>query len=380
MTCLRVGVVGCGAAAQIMHIPSLRRLSHQFALAALADASDRVVQTLGERLNVARRYTDWRELIDDVDVDVVLVACPNAYHAEVVVAALAVGKHVLVEKPMCLTLREADALVDAQQRTGLVLQVGYMRRYPAAFRSACEAVADLHEIRFVRVRNILGLNELVGDQVADLVRPSDLSETQLRRVSEDQDRLLREALGADVTAEDRHTYFFLSSLNTHDLSAMRDLIGVPRRVLYAARRNGGVSPFVTAAFDFDGFVCHLETGFDELPRVEQDLTVYGNDRVITVAFETGYVRNLPVRLTITETEGRTGTVEHVLTPTWEDPFVSEWRAFHASVTAGAPVRASAADARLDVELCADIVDAVRASADAGPASQERVDVVIDGQC
>ncbi|MFZ0388563.1 MAG: Gfo/Idh/MocA family oxidoreductase [Solirubrobacteraceae bacterium] len=362
MTCLRVGVVGCGEAAQIMHIPSLRRLSHQFALAALADASARVVQTLGERLNVARRYTDWHDLINDVDVDVVLVACPNAYHAEVVLAALAVGKHVLVEKPMCLTPREADALVDAQQRTGLVLQVGYMRRYPAAFRAACEAVADLHEIRFARVRNILGLNELVADQVADMVRPSDLSSAQLRRIFDDQDRLLREALGSDVTPEDRHTYFFLLSLNTHDLSAMRDLIGVPRRVLYATRRNGGVSPFMTAAFDFGGFVCHLESGFDELPRVEQDLTVYGNDRVVNVAFETGYVRNLPVRLTITETSDRTGTVQHVLTPTWEDPFVSEWRAFHACVTDGTPVRASAADARLDIRLCIDITSAVQASA------------------
>jgi predicted dehydrogenase len=297
----------------------------------------------------------------------VLVACPNAYHADVALAALAAGKHVLVEKPMCLTLREADALVDAQQRTGLVLQVGYMRRYPAAFRAACDAVADLHEIRFARVRNILGLNELVGDQVADMVRPSDLSEAQLHRVAEDQDRLLLEALGSDIAAEDRHTYFFLSSLNTHDLSAMRDLIGVPRRVLYAVRRNGGVSPFMTAAFDFGDFVCHLESGFDELPRVEQDLTVYGNDRVVNVAFETGYVRNLPVRLTITETSGRTGTVQHVLTPDWEDPFVSEWRAFHACVTDGVPVRASAADARLDVRLCADIVDAIRASAGDNPA-------------
>jgi predicted dehydrogenase len=74
------------------------------------------------------------------------------------------------------------------------------------------------------------------------------------------------------------------------------------------------------------------------------------------------VRNLPVRLTVTEARGRLGTSTRVVVPSWEDPFVSEWKAFHAAVTAGAPVRASASDARLDLELCAAVARAASATA------------------
>jgi predicted dehydrogenase len=355
---LRVAVVGCGEAAQIMHLPSLRRLEDRFALAGLADASAAVADGVGERCNVAVRTTDWRALVAREDVDAVLVAAPNAYHADVALAALAAGKHVLVEKPMCLTPREADALVAAEARSGLVVQVGYMRRCAPAFLEACRIVAALPEIHLARVRNLLGLNELIAEQAARVVRPTDLDAAAAGRAAADQDRALREALGEDADPEARHTYFFLLSLASHDLSAMRDLIGSPRRVLYAARRDGRVGPFITAAFDYGAFVCHYEAGFDELPRVEQDLQVYGSDRVVRVAYDTPYVRNLPVRLTVTGAAGRTGTEERLVVPSWEDPFVSEWVAFHRSVTEGAPVRASPADARLDVALCREITRAV----------------------
>jgi len=359
---IRIGVVGAGEAAQVMHLPSLRRLEAGFAVTALADVSARVASTVAARWAVPAWETDWRRVIARDDVDAVLVACPNAYHAEVTLAALDAGLHVLVEKPMCLTMREAEAVAAAAERAARVVQVGYMRRYAPAFLDACALVRALPAINLARVRNILGLNELIGDQAVAVERPDDLPEAVRARAARDQHALLREALGTDADAEDLHTYFFLLSLTSHDFSAMRDLIGMPERVLYAARRNGRVSPFVTAAFDFGSFVCHFEAGFDELPRVEQVLDVYAPDRVVRVAYDTGYVRNLPVRLTTTDASGRTGTVERVAIPSWEDPFVSEWRAFHASVTAGAPVTASPADARLDLELGLAVVDAITRSA------------------
>ena len=61
------------------------------------------------------------------------MACPHAYHAEVAIDALRHGKHVLVEKPLALTLREADAIIAAGRAAGRVVQVGYMRRHAQAF-------------------------------------------------------------------------------------------------------------------------------------------------------------------------------------------------------------------------------------------------------
>ena len=74
-----------------------------------------------------------------------LVANPNAFHAEVTLDAIAAGKHVLVEKPMCITRREADQIIAAQKNSNLVVQVGYMRRYAPAFlgRSVCCRMEDL---------------------------------------------------------------------------------------------------------------------------------------------------------------------------------------------------------------------------------------------
>jgi predicted dehydrogenase len=360
---VRVGLVGCGEVAQIMHLPSLRQLDDRFSVTAAADVSGTVVHGVGEQWGIppSRRLRDWREVVGSDDVDAVLITCPNAYHAEIAIAALEAGKHVLVEKPMALTRHDAEDVVAAQQRTGLVVQVGYMRRYAPAFLEACRLVSEMDAVRLARVRNVLCLNEMIGDQAVNVIRAADLPPELLARAAADQDELLREELGPDAGDEALHTYFFLLSLCTHDFSAMRDLIGRPRRLLYATRRNGRVSAFMTMAFDYGDFVCHYEAGFDELPRVEQDLQVYASDRVVNVAFDTTYVRNKPVRLTVTEAVGRVGTERRVLTPSWEDPFVSEWRAFHASVVDGSPVRASAADALLDIELCRTVADHITRS-------------------
>jgi predicted dehydrogenase len=354
---VRIGIVGCGAAAQVMHLPSLRLLDDLFTVTALADVGPQVAESVGALWNVPARHTDWRAMFAGEDVDAVLVACPNAYHAEVALAALEAGRHVLVEKPMCLTLREADALAAAQHASGRVLQVGYMRRHAPALTEAARLVSALPEIRFARVRDILCLNELLGDQTSRTLRGDGPPAAATARAASDQEVLLREALGDDATPEELHTLFFLLSLVTHDLSAMRDLIGSPLGVLYAARRdarNDRTGPFITAALDFGRFVCHLEAGFDELPRAECDLKVYGTDGTVRVAYGSSFVRNVPVRLTVESSVGRTGTTTTDVLPTWEDPFVAEWRAFHGAIREGEPVRASAQDARLDLELCLDL--------------------------
>src|ERR1041384_3577505 len=94
---LRVGIVGCGEVTQIMHLPSLAQLAEQFAVTALCDVSGHVLQTVGDQWRVAKRYHDYQDLMLQDDVDAVLVANPDAYHAEVALAAIAAGKHVLIE-------------------------------------------------------------------------------------------------------------------------------------------------------------------------------------------------------------------------------------------------------------------------------------------
>jgi hypothetical protein len=116
---LRLGLVGCGEVTQIMHWPSLYQLSDHFEVTALCDVSPLILEELGKLWNVGTLTTNHRELMAHNDVDAILVANPNAFHAEVTLDAIAAGKHVLVEKPMCVTRREADEIIAAQKNSTL---------------------------------------------------------------------------------------------------------------------------------------------------------------------------------------------------------------------------------------------------------------------
>ena len=158
---IRVGIVGCGEVTQIMHWPSLYQLADLYEVTALCDVSQPILEELGKHWNVAKLTTDHRALVNRSDVDAVLIANPNAFHAEVTLDAIAAGKHVLVEKPMCVTRREAEQIIAAQKNSNVVVQVGYMRRYAPAFLDGCEVVKQMKEIKFARVRDFLGFNSLI---------------------------------------------------------------------------------------------------------------------------------------------------------------------------------------------------------------------------
>ncbi|MCZ7679292.1 MAG: hypothetical protein M5U28_11255 [Sandaracinaceae bacterium] len=228
----------------------------------------------------------------------------------------------LVEKPMCLTLREADEVIAARRRAGVVVQVGYMRRYASAFTEACALVRQMERVKLARVHDIIGQNALIINQTAHVVRATDVAQETLaaaRRL--EQERVL-EAIG-DTAPELRQAYMLLLGLSTHDISAMRELLGMPRGVLYAAQRQGGI--YLTAAFDYGDYVCQFDTGVDEIPRFDAFIEVYETNQVIKVQYDTPYIRHLPTRLIITENSGQAGVTASTIQPDWDDPFVVEWR-------------------------------------------------------
>ena len=127
---------------------------------------------------------------------------------------------------------------------------------------------------------------------------------------------------------------------------------MPRGVLYAAARHGGET--LSAALDYGSFVCHFETSWDRLARLDGHVEVFGEDVVVRVRWQTPYVRHLPTTVELHEARGP-GVERRVLQPSWEDPYVAEWRAFHRAVTESAAPKASAADAREDLALAAELV-------------------------
>jgi predicted dehydrogenase len=360
---LRLGIVGCGEVVQVCHLPSLALLPEHFRITAVCDISATARAAVAQRSGAEHQLADYRALLERADIDAVLVANPHAFHSQVTLAALAAGKHVLVEKPMCLTLREADAIAAAQQASGRVVQVGTMRRYAPAFIEAGRLVRQLTAIRLAHVRGVLGRNALITGQATRVIVGRDITAEQSAAGQALEQQLMDEAIGP-VAAPLRSAYRLLLGLSTHDLSTMRELLGRPQRLLYAAQRHEG--RWLTAAFDYGDYICHFETGADDIPRFDSFLAVYGGQRHIRVDYDTPYVRHLPVRLTVTDANGAGGVSQLISHPNWGDPFIEEWRAFHEHVTAGRPVKNSPVDFRQDLEIFAAMIQRMQASDETAP--------------
>lgn len=127
---LRTVVVGCGAIAELQHLPALAAVPG-IEISALVDLDEGRARRLAELYGVPTVATGFDAAAAGADAAV--VAVPNALHAEVAVALLERGLHVLVEKPMAISAAECDAMIEAAHRAGRVLAVGLeFRGFPAA--------------------------------------------------------------------------------------------------------------------------------------------------------------------------------------------------------------------------------------------------------
>src|SRR5207249_3557892 len=125
-TRVRVGVVGAGLIAQVMHLHYLRELSDRFEIVALCDIVPQNAAASAERYGVPKTCTDWRDLLRE-PLDAILVLTAGS-HAPMAIEAARAGLHVLVEKPMCFSTAEAQAMVAAAEQTGKTLMVAYNKR------------------------------------------------------------------------------------------------------------------------------------------------------------------------------------------------------------------------------------------------------------
>ena len=124
---LRVGLLGAG---WVMDFHARAVAEHPGAeLVAAANWREPSLAKLAARHGIPRTTTDWRELVADPEVDAVVVATPNALHAEQAIACLRAGKHVLVEKPMARVLAEADAMLAAAAASRARLMVAHCWRF-----------------------------------------------------------------------------------------------------------------------------------------------------------------------------------------------------------------------------------------------------------
>ena len=162
---LSFGLIGAGWIGSF-HAETLAERLPNTRLAAVADP----VPGAAERFSGARAYQDPLELIADPDVQAVAICSPATSHADLVVAAAHAGKHVFCEKPMALTLQDADRAIDAARTAGVALQVGFNRRFAQDF-AAMRARIDAGEIGTPQLLRSLTRDPGISAEVAARVKP-----------------------------------------------------------------------------------------------------------------------------------------------------------------------------------------------------------------
>jgi predicted dehydrogenase len=350
---IRIGVVGCGMVAQAMHLPYLSELQDRFELAAVADPSRIVREAIAARYGVPGVHADYRGLLDAGGLDAVLVASPHATHAPVVLSALDAGLHVFVEKPLCISLADADRIVEARDRTRQIVQVGFMKRHDPAFeRMLAELPPDAGSLRYVRV--LCHDPEWVpffapGDIVKADEVPAAVIEATRRAESEQVEQAVGDGSPAAAFA---FSEAYLGSMG-HDVNLVHGLLErlgepLPGRVADAASWaegraiTGSVALANGARWD-SAWIQLLDTR-----EYVETVSFYFADSVRQLVFPSPWLKQTPTRYERSEADGL-GLAVRVF-KSHREAFRQELVHFHDCVSRGMVCKTPPEQARVDMKL------------------------------
>ncbi|HUQ94116.1 MAG TPA: Gfo/Idh/MocA family oxidoreductase [Bryobacteraceae bacterium] len=260
-----LGLIGCGGRGRYVANFMSKAPNVQFAAAAdvyLTNAEAARQWAGGE----AKAYQDFRKLLDRKDIDAVLVATPDHWHAAAAVLAIQAGKHVYVEKPLAHNVREGRAIVDAAARSRQIVQAGTQHRSAPHFKEVAEILrsGELGSVHYVRVWNFVNISPNGIGKEPDAEPPSDL----------DWDMYCGPAPLAPYNRK-RHLasyrYFtdysggYITDYGTHRFDTVHQIMGVtaPRTVVAAGGRfvlrdAGDVPDLLQVTYEYPGFLMSYE--------------------------------------------------------------------------------------------------------------------------
>ncbi len=179
---LRVGVLGCGPISQFAHFEAYRK-ARNATLYAICDAAEDLVERMAAVHDPQITYTDYEAMLADPEVEAVIVGVADQFHVSAAIKALEAGKHVLVEKPMGVSVEECEQLRERVRASGLVLQVGTEKRFDPG-------IAFAH--RFIReeMGEMLALKAWYCDSVyryamTDTLQPIPVTSEKAKRPEDD---------------------------------------------------------------------------------------------------------------------------------------------------------------------------------------------------
>lgn len=263
----------------------------------------------------------------------------------------------MLEKPITLSLPSAQRLLTAERNApnNARVFVGYMRRYAKSFTQTFKReVSSIERILYARVRDFSGPNaKFVSEsgtfQVKNEDFPAGAAEAREERIR----GLVKEAFpGEEVT--ERHVRFcrFMGSLGSHDISLMREVLGMPEGV-------AGVSvndPFYSAIFDYknqkggEPFAVTYESGIDGVPDFDAHLAIYGERKRVMIKYDSPYVKGLPIKVVVQEVNGEGEMETREVLGSYEDAYTAELRELWECLREGREVKTTLEDAVGDLRV------------------------------
>ncbi len=354
---LRVGLVGAGLIGQAVHAHYLWDERARFEFAAVADPSAAARNAVGDRYAVPERHPALDGLLG-LGLDAIVVATPDALHADITCRALEAGLHVLCEKPLALSLAECDRIIAARNASGRVLQVGTMKRYDPAYLRLLELLPEsAADVRYLSIE-VRDPGHVPFVAHHRLTEPHDLAPELGDELRARVAAHVREIAGEEPPPGAARAFSaYLSSL-VHDVSLFQGVLehlGEPwcERADDGAWWDDGRGVSLSATLPGGGrahLVHHHVPGVNDYA---QRLTLHCSDRVLELTFPSPYLLHLPTRLVEIRSDGALGrrTTDHHVS--YEEAFREELRAFSEACAGRARVVTPAEAGRADIALLLD---------------------------
>ena len=355
MNRIKIGVVGCGAVAQIQHLPNLKKLRDLFEVTIICDASKTLAADVASMFDIERHTNDIDKLLYS-DIEAVLL-CHTDPKVDAAIAAFDAGKHVLIEKPVCFSLQEADKLIKAQQDAATVGMAAYMKVFDPAFDLIRQELSGMLPLRYAQI-NHLHTNNSHHLNNFNPLRATDLDPQLLKNAEQRRIDSALQALG-DADDNTLDAFFRLSGSMIHDLYGARTLFGIPKRVASTIIWNEGWGIHTVLQYP-EGFVCAATwVELSNIRDFKETLEISNDNERLLLSYPTGFSRGILSTLEIQRLSTDGTPIRSYPDIEWQSPFERELIHFHECITTGIEVMTPINETRHDIELIIDIISARR---------------------
>ncbi len=345
MAKVKIGYIGCGFMAQKVHIPNFNSIA-DCELIALAEVRSELGEKVQRRFQIPHLYESHLELAQDNDIEAVAVSADFALQGEIAKELLLAGKHVFMEKPMAVSVEQAQTIVDASRESGKKLMVGYMKRYDAGNEIVKEKVKHFRESgelgRLTYARN----HGFGGDWVCNLDTPMDTVEVPKPSAPVKTPDWLPE--------EWRGSYIGYLQQYTHNINLMRWFLEAADDVRVKAVDLDANGYTGIVIFDMAGIRVTLETGHVSHYRWDEHSQLYFENGWIHTWAPPLLLKNTPAEVEIYRAGQEQEISRPISKPTWTWAYRREAEYFIANLHNPEPFRSSAEDTLTDVRLFEDI--------------------------